>query len=144
MNQEKIGEFIKKLRQENNLTQQELADKLGITDKAVSKWENGRCLPDVYYLKILADLFHVTEKELLNGERNFKKKEIDVLHHSKILEVTNLSKSFGQIKVLTDINLEMYEGEIVGEFDPKKTTPEELGLYMAGAKRAAGAKREDA
>ena len=74
MDQEKVGKFISKLRKENKLTQQQLADKLEITDKAVSKWENGRCLPDVYFLNILSDLFHVTVEEILNGERKFKKK----------------------------------------------------------------------
>ena len=101
------------LRKDNGLTQEQLANALGISYQAVSKWENGRCLPDVYYLKILADLFHVTEKELLNGERSFKKKEIDINHHSKVLEVTNLSKSFGSRKVLDNINLDLNYGELV-------------------------------
>lgn len=45
MNQERIGKFISLCRNKKNLTQSELANKLGITDKAISKWENGRCLP---------------------------------------------------------------------------------------------------
>lgn len=125
MDQEKVGKFIQTLRKENNMTQQDLADKLEITDKAVSKWENGRCLPDVFFIKELCKLFSVTEKELLNGERNYKKKEIDINHHSKVLEVTNLSKSFGSRKVLDNINIEIYEGDIVGLIGPNgagKTT----------------------
>ena len=50
MNQIKIGKFIAKCRKEKELTQQELADKLGVTDKAISKWENGRCLMDISLL----------------------------------------------------------------------------------------------
>ncbi|MBQ1679312.1 MAG: helix-turn-helix transcriptional regulator, partial [Oscillospiraceae bacterium] len=46
MNQEVIGKFIAECRKEKNLTQQELADKLGVTDRAISHWENGRRLPD--------------------------------------------------------------------------------------------------
>ena len=125
MDQIKVGKFIAKLRKENNLTQQQLADKLEITDKAVSKWENGRCLPDVYFLNILSDLFHVTVEEILNGERKFKKKEIDINHHSKVLEVNNLSKSFGKRKVLNNINFDIYEGDIIGLIGPNgagKTT----------------------
>ena len=47
MDQEKIGKFIAKLRKEKNLTQNELAESLGITDRAISKWENGRGMPDL-------------------------------------------------------------------------------------------------
>ena len=47
MNQEKLGKFIKECRKKKNLTQEDLASTLNVTDKAVSKWENGRCLPDV-------------------------------------------------------------------------------------------------
>ena len=113
MNQEKVGKFIYELRKEKNMTQQDLADLLYITDKAVSKWENGRCLPDVYFLKQLSDIFNVTEKEILNGERNFKLKEIDLEHHEKTLEVRNVSKSFGKSKILDDISFDMYEGDII-------------------------------
>ena len=54
MDQQKIGLFIARRRKELNLTQKELADKLGITDRAVSKWENGRCMPDLSLLQLYA------------------------------------------------------------------------------------------
>lgn len=70
MNQEKIGKFITECRKQKNLTQNELADKLGITDKAISKWENGRCMPDISLLEELCSILGVTINELLSGERN--------------------------------------------------------------------------
>ena len=78
MNQEKIGKFIAELRKENNMTQQELADKLMITDRAVSNWENGRRLPDYSLLKDLCEILHISSNELFAGERlaieDYKKK----------------------------------------------------------------------
>lgn len=125
MNQEKMGLFISELRKEYKLTQKELADKLGILDTSISKWERGINAPDISYLTELSKIFHVTVQELLNGERNFKKKEINIHHHSKVLEVANLSKSFGKRKVLDNINLTIYEGDIIGLIGPNgagKTT----------------------
>ena len=70
MNQERIGAFIARLRAEKNLTQKELAGRLGVTDKAVSKWENGRCMPDILLLKPLCAELGITINELLNGEHD--------------------------------------------------------------------------
>ena len=136
MDYEKIGTFILNLRKEKNMTQQELADKLHVTDKAVSKWETGRGMPDIETIKNLGKLFNVTEKELLNGERDYKKKEIDPNHHSIVLDVQNLSKSFGKRKILSNVNLKIYEGDIVGLIGPNgagKTTLIKtiLSLYKA-------------
>ena len=69
MDQIKIGKFISNTRKELNLTQLELADKLGITDRAVSKWENGRGLPDISLIKPLCDALSISVNELLCGER---------------------------------------------------------------------------
>lgn len=69
MNAEKTGEFISKIRGELGLTQRELADRIGVTDKAVSKWETGRGFPDVGILEILAKELGVSVTELMNGER---------------------------------------------------------------------------
>ncbi len=69
MDQIKIGKFIAKLRKEQNMTQLNLAAKLGVTDRAVSKWENGRGLPDVSLMKPLCETLGITVTELLNGER---------------------------------------------------------------------------
>lgn len=118
MQQEKMGNFLKKLRQEYGYTQKDIGDMLGISDNSVSKWERGINAPDIYYLNTLADLYHVTVQEILNGERNFKKKEVDEEHHSKVLEVVKLSKSFGKRKVLNNINFTIHEGDIVGLIGP--------------------------
>lgn len=69
MDSEKTGAFIAKTRGELRLTQKELADRIGVTDKAVSKWETGRGFPDVGVLEILAKELGVSVTELMNGER---------------------------------------------------------------------------
>ena len=69
MNQRKIGVFISELRKEKNLTQQELADKLGVSDRTVGNWENGRNMPDLSLFKPLCKELGITINELLSGEK---------------------------------------------------------------------------
>ena len=68
MDQIKIGKFIAKCRKQNNLTQMQVAEKLGITDRAVSKWERGLSLPDSSIMLELCDLLKITVNDLLSGE----------------------------------------------------------------------------
>lgn len=75
MNQDKIGNFIKSIRLDNNLTQKEFADKLGVTYQAVSKWENGKNIPDIAILKQICDEYNIDINEILNGEKQEKKKK---------------------------------------------------------------------
>ena len=76
MNQEKIGRLRAECRKDKKITQVELADKLGVTDKSVSKWENGKCLPDVSLYKDLCNILGITLNEFFSGEKikeeNFK------------------------------------------------------------------------
>ena len=74
MNQEKIGNFIAKTRKAKKLTQAELAEKLGVTDRAVSNWENGKNMPDLSLFKPLCDILEITINELISGE-NLNNKE---------------------------------------------------------------------
>ena len=64
MDQKKIGKFILELRKENNMTQQDLANKIGVTDRAISKWENGRGMPDLSLMKPLCIELGITINEL--------------------------------------------------------------------------------
>ena len=68
MNQEKIGKFIAECRKKKNLTQERLAEQLGISDRAVSKWERGLNLPDASLMLELSKIFDISVNELLNGE----------------------------------------------------------------------------
>lgn len=68
MNLEKIGKFIAKKRQENGFTQESLAEELGISDRSISKWERGICLPDSENMAKLCKLFKTSYNELLSGE----------------------------------------------------------------------------
>lgn len=69
MDQIKTGRFISQMRREKNLTQRQLAESLGITDKTVSKWETGRGLPEVSLMMPLCELLDISVNELLSGEK---------------------------------------------------------------------------
>lgn len=89
MNQEKIGKFIAEQRKLNNLTQEELATKLGITKNAVSKWERGLGLMDMSLLKPLSEILQVTINELLAGEK-IKSNELEKKSEENIINLTEL------------------------------------------------------
>ena len=107
MNQEKIGKFISELRKEKNLTQEELASKLGITKNAVSKWERGLSMMDVSLLKPVCDILEISIVELLNGERikqdDLKIKTDDTLKNT--IEYSNKQIKNSRIKsiILTSL-----------------------------------------
>ena len=125
MDQIKMGQFISELRKEKGLTQKDIGDKLNITDNSVSKWERGINAPDIYYLGPLSEILGVSVKELLNGERNIRKRKIKKTDKKIVLETKNLSKNFGNKKILKAINMKIYEGDIVGLIGPNgagKTT----------------------
>ena len=68
MNQQITGKFISHKRKEKNLTQEQLAEKLGVSNKTVSKWETGKCMPDYSVVKILCEELEITVAELMDGE----------------------------------------------------------------------------
>lgn len=80
MDQVKIGRFIAEQRKKNNLTQMQLAERLGITDRAVSKWENGRAMPDSSIMLALCGELKISVNDLLNGE------VITMDHYNETLE----------------------------------------------------------
>ena len=69
MDTKKIGKFLKKLRKEKNMTQEELGSRVGVTNKTISKWENGNYMPPVDVLMLLSDIYSVSINEILNGRR---------------------------------------------------------------------------
>ncbi len=69
MNQEKIGKLIAECRKNRKMTQAQLAERLGVTDKSVSKWENGVCLPDVSLYKDICQILGITLNEFFAGEK---------------------------------------------------------------------------
>ena len=68
MNQTTIGSYIARKRKEQNLTQEQLAQQLGVSNKTISKWENGKCMPNYSIILRLCDALGVTLPELMDGE----------------------------------------------------------------------------
>lgn len=83
MNQETIGKFIAACRKDKELTQTQLAEKLNITNRAVSKWETGKSIPDASIMLDLCKILGISVNELLSGERiameNYQKKQKKIL-----------------------------------------------------------------
>lgn len=103
MNYEKIGEFIALKRKEKNLTQKDLAKKIGVTDKAVSRWERGIGCPDVSILEILSKELDVSVLELLKG-RKIENEVIKVTEADDYIKDTfNVSK-----KIIKEKNIKTY------------------------------------
>jgi len=98
MNQEKIGKFISEQRKKENFTQEDLAEQLGVSKNAVSKWERGICLMDMSLLKPLSKILKVNIIDILSGEKvsrdNLEEKYEESIE--KIVKVNRMkSKSFG-------------------------------------------------
>ena len=100
MNQEKIGKFIQESRKKKKLTQSELAEKLGVSDRTVGNWENGRNMPDLSLFKPLCDELDITINELISGEK--LKKEV---YQEKLEEniINTINYSTKKIKINNNI-----------------------------------------
>ena len=104
MNQIKIGKFIAECRKKNNLTQMQLAEKLNITDRAISKWENGKGMPDSSIMLDLCNELKISVNELLSGEMIEMKDynqiaEKNLLEMAKKEEVQNKKMMFYEIVI---------------------------------------------
>lgn len=98
MDQKKIGEFISKLRKDKGFTQANLGEILGVSNRTVSKWENGDGMPDVSMLQELSNALDITVDELLSGE----KKELAEL---KVTEIQSKSKTENLFEIMYIISL---------------------------------------
>ena len=84
MNQEKIGRFIAECRKQRKLTQSELGEKLGVTEKSISNWENGRNMPDLSLFKPLCEELNISLNDLMSGEKVKEKEYRDKLEENII------------------------------------------------------------
>jgi len=94
MNQEKIGAFIQKKRKEKKITQQELAKKLGVSNRTISNWEKAKCLPDYNLLIPLTKELDISVSELINGEETIKQEPT-----KNIEKLIEFLKYFDKIKM---------------------------------------------
>ena len=107
MNQKKIGKFIAQKRKEKNLTQEQIAETLGVSINAVSKWERGLCLMDMSLLKPLSQILDVTINEILSGEEI---KTEDIINKAdenivNLTELYDLKSSKNGVDVFTIVTL---------------------------------------
>lgn len=77
MDTQKIGKFLKELRKEHDMTQEQLGERIGVTNKTVSRWETGNYMPPIESLKLLSDIYQISINEILSGERLDKEQYID-------------------------------------------------------------------
>ena len=93
MNQIKIGEFLKELRKEKGLTQEQLAEQFNVSRRSVSRWETGNNMPDLDTLIEMADYYEIDLRELLDGERKSEKMNEELKETVlKIAEYSNSEK----------------------------------------------------
>lgn len=111
MEKKTIGAFIAALRKANGLTQRELAEKLSVSDKAVSRWERDEALPDLSLIPVLAEIFNVTCDELLRGQRIDRETQIPekaaAQKEKQIRNLLNAAKTKYQINSIISLGLSL-------------------------------------
>ena len=121
MNQMKIGKFIAECRKQKGLTQMQLAEKLGITDKAISKWERGIAMPDSSIMLQLCEILGISVNELLSGEKiqmenNDQKNEQILLDMAKELEAKNKTIWASMWAILIVSMIALFSGILIAAF----------------------------
>ena len=98
MEQVAIGRFIAKKRKEQNLTQEQLAERLSVSNKTISKWETGKCMPDYTVIKSLCEELQVTVSELMDAEET-EEKSVRVYDDDQILDLLRRTQELERQKV---------------------------------------------
>ena len=101
MDQIKIGKFIGEQRKMHNLTQSELSEKLGITDRAISKWERGICLPDAGLMLDLCKILEISVNELLSGEKIPMENNTEIMEKN-LIEMAALNERTNKMLIHTE------------------------------------------
>ena len=101
MDQIKIGKFIGEQRKVHNLTQSELSEKLGITDRAISKWERGICLPDAGLMLDLCKILEISVNELLTGEKIPMENNTEIMEKN-LIEMAALNERTNKMLIHTE------------------------------------------
>ena len=99
MNQMATGKFISQKRKEKSLTQEQLAEKLGVSNKTVSKWETGKCMPDYSVVKTLCDELEITVAELMDGEKS-EEKSVRTYDEEQIMDLLKKTQNLEKQKEL--------------------------------------------
>ena len=99
MNQLTTGKFILKKRKEKNLTQEQLAEKLGVSNKTISKWETGKCMPDYSVIKNLCEELEITIAELMDGEET-EEKSVRTYDEEQIMDLLRRTQELEKQKKL--------------------------------------------
>ena len=106
MDQKRIGNFLKELRKEKNVTQEQLAEQLNVSGRTVSRWETGNNMPDISLLVEISELYEVSIPEIINGERkseNMNKEEVKEV--AKSMSDYALAEKEGIIKEIRNLSL---------------------------------------
>ena len=97
MNQITIGKFIARKRKEQNLTQEQLAKRLSVSNKTISKWETGKCMPDYAIIELLCRELNITLAELMNGEED--EKSIHTYDNQQMIEMMKEVQNLKNTKI---------------------------------------------
>ena len=102
MNQQAIGQFIATKRREQNLTQEQLAEKIGVSNKTVSKWETGKSMPDYSVVEVLCEVLNISASELIAG----KEKDFGTNSSSREEDIALLSYKVEQLEKSKNVRVE--------------------------------------
>ncbi len=105
MDQIMIGKFLKELRKEKNITQEQLADKLNVSGRTVSRWETGNNMPDISILVEMAELFDVSIPEIINGERKSEKMDDEIKNVAQSMSDYATSEKEALLKEVRKLSL---------------------------------------
>lgn len=147
--QVEFGEKLKNQRKSKNLTQEEVAEKIGVSGQAVSKWEKGECLPDVYNLKMLGKLFQVSVDSLLEDEIKPEKiietinidgiifevvERPESIFAGKFVHAKSLNDNFDLTPSLNQIQKKYALDNVIGCVNPERNIVVSINYWLVGNK----------
>lgn len=98
MDTKKIGMFLKQLRNENGMTQEQLGEKIGVSNKTISRWETGKYMPPIDCLNMLSDIYNISINEILGGERASRDEFTKIAEENITVTLKGLEKNYQTFK----------------------------------------------